>query len=266
MQLLLRKYEADIDSFADLVAAARSSADLLARIRSPNVDKDTRMSLLKIFRRCVAPVLDTEMTKKITKVSTDDLVSNYGEFFKPIKVLKQQFTGMDTITKGALSVLIGEYDARGQVGYLLTDRFFNWVAERFQGRITIEGPRGAGRDIELSKVFPDFKGDYPCDFVLRDAKSKRVLAVGFARYDSTRGGAQSDDRTGGNANKVSKAREFCSVSGNRFKIIFVADGPGLVHGDTWKEACTIDGDCDDNVRVTTLKLANMRITPEWLLS
>lgn len=91
-----------------------------------------------------------------------------------------------------------------------------------------------------------------------------MLAVGFARYDATRGGAQSDDRTGGNWAKVEKARQFCSKTGRAFRILFLADGPGLSHNDTWKEACDIDGEWNGNVRVATLKLAQMRVTREWL--
>lgn len=48
----------------------------------------------------------------------------------------------------------------------------------------------------------------------------RLLAVGFARYDSTRGGAQSDDRTGGNSNKVDKIKRYCEKSNKKLKIIF----------------------------------------------
>jgi len=131
--------------------------------------------------------------------------------------------------------------------------------------MTIEGPRGAGRDIELATVLPGFVGEYPCDFVIRKAKTREVLAVGFARYDATRGGAQSDDRTGGNAYKVSKAREYCERSGDKLRILFLADGPGLAHGDTWRAACDLDGDWNGNVRVTTMKLAEKRVTSDWLL-
>jgi hypothetical protein len=128
----------------------------------------------------------------------------------------------------------------------------------------IIGPRGAGKDIELSDIFPDFVGSYPCDFVIRD-RELRVLAIGFARYDSTRGGAQSDDRTSGNEAKVLKAIEYSAKSGNIFKIIFLADGPGLAHKDTWEAACQLDGMWGDRVRVTTLQLADKRINQDWLI-
>lgn len=87
---------------------------------------------------------------------------------------------------------------------------------------------------------------------------------GHSRYDATRGGAQSDDRTGGNLYKVAKAKEYSAASGNTFRVIFLADGPGLVHKDTWEEACAIDGEWNGAVRVTTLKLAKERVTRAWL--
>jgi hypothetical protein len=256
------KYEGDINTFRNLIATSHSTAHLLERIRSPSIDKDTRMSMLKMFRRCVAPVLDTEMSKKISKVSTVELVNSYGATFKPIDKLREQFANLRQGDFETLAALIGEYDTRGQSGYALTEQFFDWFEAEFAGEFTIEGPRRAGRDVELSSVFKNFVGGYPCDFVIRSGDE--VLAVGFARYDATRGGAQSDDRTGGNWAKVEKARQFCKQSGEAFRIVFLADGPGLGHNDTWKEACDIDGEWGGNVRVTTLKLAKVRVTREWL--
>jgi len=256
------KYKGDIETFCDMIAKAKDSGDLLHSIRSPKVPADTRMSLLKMFRRCVAPVLDTEMSKKITKVSTEELVNSYGATFKPIEKLRAQFDGLRDGDFETLAALIGEYDTRGQSGYALTEQFFDWFEAEFSGEFTIEGPRRAGRDVELSSVFTDFVGGYPCDFVIRSGDV--VQAVGFARYDATRGGAQSDDRTGGNWAKVEKARQFCQKTNRSFRIIFLADGPGLGHRDTWEEACNIDGEWNGNVRVTTLKLAKVRVTREWL--
>lgn len=258
------KYAADIANFKALIAAASSSADLLKEIRSNRFSSDERMSLLKMFRRSVSPVLDTEMAKKIKAVTTESLVATLGHTFKPISLLKTQFSSLTTDQEAALAALIGEYDTRGQLGYLLTGEFFDWFEAKYAGIYTIEGPRGAGPDVELSSIFPSFSGSYPCDFVIRSANNKTVLAVGFARYDSTRGGAQSDDRTGGNSDKVAKAKEFFNKTGTKFRILFLSDGPGLAHNDTWTEACNLDGSWDGNVRVSTLKTADLRITPDWL--
>ncbi len=259
---MLSKYKGDIKRFQELVRHSSSSADLLALIRDSSMDSAERMSLLKLFRRCVSLVCDTEMTKKVRTISTATIVANLGHTFKGIDLLKRQF---DSLTEGELSALavsLGEYDDRGQLGYRLTGLFFGWFEEKFPD-IPIAGPRGAGRDIELSSVFPDFRGSYPCDFVLRD-QAGHVLAIGFARYDSTRGGAQSDDRTGGNLSKVLKAQEYAERTHRRFRIVFLADGPGMAHRDTWEESCRLDDSWDGNVRVTTLCLAELRVTRDWL--
>lgn len=264
LDLLIEKYDNDIDVFCELIENSNSSAEVLEKIRTTNRESNERMALLKMYRRCVSPVLDTETTKKIKKVSTDTLVETYGETFKPISKLKKQFSNLPKEYKYALAALVGEYDMRGQLGYQLTGAFFEWFEDYFAGKYIIEGPRGAGRDIELSEIYPDYKGSYPCDFVVRRLTDNEVLAVGFARYDSTRGGAQSDDRTGGNSNKVEKAKAFDSVTLTPLKLIFLSDGPGLMHGDTWEEACILDGQWDGRVRVITLKLAAERMTPDWL--
>lgn len=266
LDLLIDKYDNAIEVFCQLVRDSESSAEVLEKIRTPDRGADERMSLLKMYRRCISPVLDTETTKKIKKISTATLIEAYGETFKPISKLKAQFADLPKEYKYALAALIGEYDTRGQLGYQLTGAFFDWFEGSFADRYSIEGPRGAGRDIELSELYPDFKGSYPCDFVVRRNSDHQVLAVGFARYDSTRGGAQSDDRTGGNANKVDKAKAFDQMTPTRLKLIFLSDGPGLMHGDTWEEACVLDGQWDGRVRVVTLKLAAARITPDWLES
>lgn len=258
------RYGVFVDLFQSLIMESSSSAELLDAIRNPKVYKaDVRMPLLKLFRRCVSTVIDTEKSKKLMN-PTSMFVDNYGHTFKDINLLKRQFSNMPDKDKYALTSLIGEYDDRGKQGYILTDLFFTWFEDRFSENLTIEGPRGAGKDIQLQSIFEDFDSDYPCDFVIRDFDSSEVLAVGFARYDSTRGGSQSDDRTGGNNDKVMKADEFTKSSNTNFKLLFLSDGPGLTHRDTWEEACILDGKLGDRVRVSTLKLADERITEQWL--
>ena len=264
VDILVQKYGDAIDTFCRLITDSSSSADVLRKIRAPGRDPQERMALLKMYRRCVSPVLDTETTKKIRIVNSESLIENYGHTFKSIGKLRRQFSALPEEYKYALAALVGEYDSRGQLGYQLTELFFDWFQHNFAGRYSIEGPSGAGPDIELSKLFPGFRGSYPCDFVIRRSFDNEVLAVGFARYDSTRGGAQSDDRTGGNANKVDKAKSFSAFLPTNLKLLFLSDGPGLMHRDTWAEACALDSQWDGRVRVITLKLAEKRLTSEWL--
>lgn len=263
---LVGKYGSKIKTFQHLILESNSSAELLRKIRTQGRSASERMALLKMFRRCVSPVIDTEKSKKIRTVSTESLIAQFGDTFKEISLLKAQFSELPSEHEIALAALIGEYDKRGQLGYDLTDLFFNWFEQNLSEAYSIEGPRGAGRDIELSSVFPDFEGDYPCDFVIRRKVDAEVMAIGFARYDSTRGGAQSDDRTGGNSNKVERAKAFDRFTKSRLKMVFLSDGPGLWHNDTWEETCRLDGQWNGRVRVTTLKLASERIDPAWLES
>ena len=67
-----------------------------------------------------------------------------------------------------------------------------------------------------------------------------------------------------NANKVEKVKVFNTITLTRLKLIFLSDGPGLLHSDTWEEACALDGQWNGRVRVITLKLAAKRVSPEWL--
>lgn len=263
-RLALAKYTSNILSFINLVNESTSSADLLGKIRVSKLDKDTRMTYLKLFRRCICSSLDTELSKKITKVSTEELVSNFCDHFLDIEELKKFFNSeFNESHLMSLSCLLAEYDKRGASGYQLTDLLFDEL-ERLYPNIEVLGPRGAGKDIELNTVYPSFMGGrFPCDFVIRDKQTHKILAVGFSRYDSTRGGAQSDDRTGGNAQKVSKLREHCLATGEVIKVLFVSDGPGLAHRDTWEETLSLDESWDDNVRVTTLKTLE-EVTLNWL--
>src|SRR5438874_8417239 len=93
--VMREKYEAAIRQFAALVAASIDSGNLLERIRTPQIPADERMALLKIFRRCVSGVCDTEATKKITTITTRSLVDNYGSTFKPISKVKEQFADLN---------------------------------------------------------------------------------------------------------------------------------------------------------------------------
>lgn len=262
----VEKYEEQLEEFIRLLNKSESSAQLLEKIRTPRLyTPKVRMTFLKIFRRCVCTVADTEATKKL-KTPNSVFVENYGHLFKDIDVLKEQFNNINEKEKYALISLIGEYDNRGQQGYILTRLFFEWFENNFEELYTIEGPRGAGLDPQLSVYFPEFEGDFPCDFVIKRLENDEVVAVGLARYDSTRGGAQSDDRTGGNSDKVFKAKQFRKDTGHKFKLIFVSDGPGLTHRDTWEEAVRLDEAWENNVRVVTLKTAQNRITHKWLES
>ena len=118
-------------------------------------------------------------------------------------------------------------------------------------------PRGAGPDVELSAVVDSFSGSCPCDFVIRDRPRGQGCGFCQVRLNTWRSPVRRSNR--GNAGKVYLIRDFYRDHDRIIRIVFLADGPGLAHRDTWKEACELDCIWDDNVRVTTLKLANDRL-------
>lgn len=105
----------------------------------------------------------------------------------------------------------------------------------------------------------------PVDFVIRDAK-KNVLAIGLARYDSDRGGAQEDDRTGGYNNCAKEILDYTSQKGFNTKLIFLNDGPGLLLGSMWDDYSKIEDINPKRIMVLTLRMLNERLTKKWLTS
>jgi hypothetical protein len=67
----------------------------------------------------------------------------------------------------------------------------------------IRDPVGAGRDIMLNKVLDNWQNKTPAD-ILKVRLDGTPLVVGFARYNSNRGGSQEDDRTGENRDTITE--------------------------------------------------------------
>lgn len=127
------------------------------------------------------------------------------------------------------------------------------------------GPEGAGKDVILGEVFDDYpKPDRPVDFVL--LHENRPVAVGLARYDSDRGGAQEDDRTGQYRDCASEILTYAKGKGLNLKVIFLNDGPGLLLGSMWRDYAYIENAWPGLVKVATLRMVRERITLDWLLS
>jgi hypothetical protein len=127
-----------------------------------------------------------------------------------------------------------------------------------------KGPRGAGKDIMMGDIFPDYPNPKrPTDFILTEGKT--VIAVGFARYDGDRGGAQEDDRTGGYKNASDEFMKYAAEKELATKLIFVNDGPGLLLGSMWNDYTDIE-DRWPNSMVVTLRMIPERLTKQWLES
>lgn len=104
--------------------------------------------------------------------------------------------------------------------------------------------------------------DRPVDFVLLN--DGKPLAVGLARYDSDRGGAQEDDRTGQYRDCASEVLGYAKSRGIDLKVIFLNDGPGLLLGSMWRDYAYIEDSWHGKVKVVTLRMFPRRITTDWL--
>ena len=162
----------------------------------------------------------------------------------------------------ALCALLWEYKDRGRKGYDLTDKFFDMMQLKFPD-LCVWGPRGAGADVQASKIWKDYPNtSRPLDFVISSKDKKEIYAVGLARYDGDRGGAQEDDRTGGYKNCADEVLQYVHEHGLHTKVIFLNDGPGLLLGSMWEDYSKIEERHNGEVKVVTLRMIDERLTEE----
>ena len=253
-------YESVLKRFEELVNDSCTSPDLLRAIsREP---AKIRIQLQRIFRKYVSTGTPVEMLKRKSKL--EEIIRDFGAPFRPIEIVRQKIASRPR-PDDAIIALLYEYRDRGQKGYELTGLFFAWFAEKFGEDYTIIGPEGAGRDVMLDEVLTDYQYKTPADFLISKPDGT-PLAVGFARYDSDRGGAQEDDRTGGNRDKVTEIRAYAQLHGVPLKVIFLNDGPGLLLGSMWRDYAALEAYGQGDVLVSTLKILDDRLTREWLES
>ncbi len=162
--------------------------------------------------------------------------------------------------------MLWEYKDRGKKGYDITTRFFAIFRQQFPTLI-IKGPERAGRDIRMGEVFPDYsRPTRPVDFVIYDEGGSEVLAIGLARYDSDRGGAQEDDRIGGYISCADEVLNYAQKHGLKTKVMFMNDGPGLLLGSMWNDYAAIEQSWPGKIMVFTLRMMPERVTLAWLRS
>jgi len=131
--------------------------------------------------------------------------------------------------------------------------------------LEITGPERAGKDISLGKVFPNYPNpNRPVDFVIYEGAE--ILAIGLARYDSDRGGAQEDDRTGGYINCADEILTYAKEHNLKTKVMFMNDGPGLLLGSMWNDYVKLETRWPGKIMVFTLRMFEERVTFDWLHS
>lgn len=250
-------YRPVLELFGQLLKTSESSKRLLLEIAKVS-EQWMRTQLMRVFRKYVSPGTPVEMLKK--KREAEWICDNFGKLFRPVVEVQKAFNSRP-IPDEALCAVLWEYKDRGVKGYDMTERMFELLRDKFPA-YKIIGPERAGRDILMGEVFTNYPNpDRPVDFVI--SKDKQILAIGLARYDSDRGGAQEDDRTGGYANASEEILNYAKKHNLNTKVIFVNDGPGLLLGTMWDDYSSLE-ETDENILVVTLRMITERITEEWL--
>jgi len=248
--------------FGQLLHSSESSTRLFLQI-AEQTDGWMRVQLSRVFRKYVSPETPVEMLKHKAKAKT--ICEQFGKGFRPVQEVQRAFASRP-VPDEALCAVLWEYKDRGKKGYDLTERFFTMFRSAFPD-FPIKGPERAGKDILLGDIFEKYpKPGRPVDFVIFDRNEKEILAIGLARYDSDRGGAQEDDRTGGYHNCAHEILKYVGKHRLRTKVIFINDGPGLLLGSMWNDYARLERSHRGRILVATLRMVPERITPEWLLS
>ncbi len=252
-------YKPVLVMFSQILKRSESSTALFLNICGLR-ETWMRVQLARVFRKYVSPPLSVEMLKKKTKAQ--EICDQFGHGFRPINEVQSAFASRP-IPDEAMCALLWEYKDRGKKGYDLTERFFALIRKHLPG-FDIVGPERAGRDIRLGNIWPDYpKKDRPVDFLIR--RGEKVVAIGLARYDSDRGGAQEDDRTGGYRECAQEILRYARKKRlDHLKIVFINDGPGLLLGSMWSDYAHLEASGKGKVRVVTLRMVKERITAEWL--
>jgi hypothetical protein len=218
-----------------------------------------RIQLARVFRKYVSPDTPIELLKK--KTQAKQICERFGERFRPINEVQAVFESRP-IPDEALCAVLWEYKDRGKKGYDLTEKFFGLLRKQLP-EMNIIGSERAGKDIQLGSIFKDYPNPKrPVDFVI--SNQSNILAVGFARYDSDRGGSQEDDRIGSYKNCADEVLAYCRDNGLDTKVIFLNDGPGLLLGSMWADYSDIETRWDNKIIVLTLRMVPDRLTQKWL--
>ena len=221
-----------------------------------------RTQLCRVFKKYVSPPTPVEMLKVKSKMP--QIIASFGSQFRHIAEVQRNFS-QRPMPDEALCAVLWEYKDRGRTGYDLTEQLFAILRSQLVG-LNIAGPLRAGPDIRLGNIFPDYpKADRPVDFIVRD--EQQVLAIGLARYDADRGGAQEDDRIGQYREVAQEIFDYADANVMpHIKLIYVNDGPGLLTGSMWDDYSSLENQWRPRAKVVTLRMIQDRITIKWLRS
>lgn len=255
-----RLYLPVLETFSGMLHRSESSIALFMNIAQA-LNQWMRIQLSRVFRKYVSPETPVEMLKK--KTQAEKICRDFGDGFRPIHIVQERFDSRP-LPDEALCAVLWEYKDRGKKGYDLTDKFFDMIQGKFPD-MYIWGPRGAGADIQATQIWSDYPNNSrPLDFVISSKDKKVIYAVGLARYDGDRGGAQEDDRIGGYKNCSDEVLNYVHSHELKTKVIFLNDGPGLLLGSMWEDYSRIEESYPNEVKVLTLRMIDERLTRSWL--
>jgi hypothetical protein len=253
-------YQPVLEMFGQLLKTSESSVRLFLQI-SEISESWMRIQLSRVFRKYVSPETPVEMLKKKTKAQ--EICEQFGARFRPIQEVQAAFESRP-MPDEALCAVLWEYKDRGKKGYDLTERFFSLFRYHFPD-LPIKGPERAGKDILMKTIFKDYPNPKrPVDFAIYDVDGKEVLAIGLARYDSDRGGAQEDDRTSGYRNCADEILNYAKEHDLKTKVMFINDGPGLLLGSMWYDYAALERSWPGKIMVLTLRMVPERVNLDWL--
>lgn len=248
----LDSYVPAIERFGELTASEISSEGLVRAV----LQDPLRRQLIRIFRRYVCPTAPVELMKRAGDV--DLTISRFGAQFRPIGEVRAAFATRP-LRDEALAAILWEHQERGKRGADLTEQFFSWVHANLPTMVV-----AGGRDIQLKSIFDDYPKTRGVDFVI--SEHDEPLAVGYLHYDSDRGGSQEGDRTGGYGDAAEEIGDYLNRAGERTKIVFINDGPGLLAGAMWRKYGGLETRWPKRTMVATMKMLNTRLSADWLRS
>ena len=254
-------YSPVLTIFSDILHHSGSSVSLFLSISEVS-NQWMRTQLCRVFRKYVSPETPVEMLKKNTKAR--QICDEFGEGFRAIHTVQEMFDSRP-FPDEALCAILWEYKDRGKKGYDLTKKFFDLMQTKFPD-MCIWGPKRSGADVQAIEVWADYPNNSrPLDFIISSPDKKTIYAVGLARYDGDRGGAQEDDRTGGYKNCSDEILDYVHSHELKTKIIFLNDGPGLLLGSMWEDYSKIEERHPNEVKVLTLRMIDERLDRTWLM-
>lgn len=255
-------YSPVLTMFGDYLQRSISSKELFQKISATD-ETWMRIQLCRVFRKYVSPATPVEMLKQKRKSAS--IMHQFGYQFRAVDQVQKAFS-LRPSDDEVICAILWEYKDRGQSGYDLTERAFESMRELLPNFV-ITGPERAGRDILMGQIVDGYpKPDRPVDFVVKDGYGA-IVAIGLARYDGDRGGAQEDDRTGQYREVSDEVIGFFDSTGlNKVKVIFINDGPGLLLGSMWSDYAHIEKRHIERVRVMTLRMLPERLSADWLIS